>query len=927
MSDDSAVGSGGAGDTLRIGTSEFRWQRGAVVTIGRDSSCDVVLDDPRVSRTHVRIEATDGGTWLLRDAGSRNGVFVSGRRIEGQPLLASTQVLVGAADGVPLSIAVTRPAAQTRAPATGGAAPAPNGISAAASTRLPPADAGRPPTGAHRAPAAPPPAPATPPRSPATPPRSPATPPGGPAAVPAGGLSDAESRRLGQHVSMFVPDREVVRIGRDETNDLVIRDDARASRRHAELLHRPGGQWEVHDLNSANGTFVNGQRISRAVLSDGDLIAVGNHLFNFRGGQLEEFSDADGTSLDAVGVTVIADGGATLLQDVSFSLPSRSVLAVVGPSGAGKTTLLRALTGSLTPSHGQVRFAGRDLHSAYDEFRSRIGSVPQDDLVHPELTPQTELELAARLRLPPDIGAEGRRARVQQVLAELGLTERADLQISKLSGGQRKRVSVGTELLTQPTLLFLDEPTSGLDPGNEKQVMNVLRQLADGGRVVVVVTHATQSLDLVDCVLFLARGGRVAYFGPPADALTYFARNGVPGGYADIFRTLDDPGDVDWSARFRNDPDYDRFVGMAVRQAAVRQGTAAGRPSARAISPVPAQVQIRVLIERQLRIITGDRRTMILLGSQAPAFGLIILFLFGPRTISTNHGPLAALMLWLVVVSATWLGASGTIREIVKELPIYRRERAVGLSMPAYIGSKFIVFGAITVVQSFIVVAIGLGREHLPPLDPQHFVPLLRTYGHRVAPKDFTGLRPYNLGSVLSSQRVEIAIAVALAGLAGTALGLMISALVRKSDQAVFLLPVVLVLEMALSLPMLRLDNSSPLVNEASKIASAEWAMSAAGSTVSLNQVMTPYLWDLSFGEQEIKSIITNTPIKAPPTPEIIKALQADPSWQHTASSWDSSALILVIMIAVLLGIAGYGLRRLDIGRSSRTGRRGSAAG
>jgi ABC transport system ATP-binding/permease protein len=738
--------------------------------------------------------------------------------------------------------------------------------------------------------------------------------------MPAGGLSEAEQRHLGQHVSSFVPQRDVVRIGRDPSNDVEVRDDLRASRRHAELRLR-NGRWEVQDLNSANGTFVNGTRISKAVLSDGDLLAVGNHLFVFRAGQLEEYSAVDGTSLDAIGVTVMA-GSATLLQNVSFSLPSRSMLAVVGPSGAGKSTLLRALTGVLTPSQGQVRFAGRDLHGSYEEFRSRIGSVPQDDLVHPELTPRTELELSAALRLPTDIGRDGRRARVDQVLAELGLTERADLQISKLSGGQRKRVSVGTELLTQPTLLFLDEPTSGLDPGNEKQVMTVLRQLANGGRVVVVVTHATQSLDLADRVLFLARGGRVAYFGPPADALAYFARHGVPGGFADVFRALDDPGDLDWQAIFQGDPDYDRFVGAAVRQAAGR--VSAGRPAGRAVSAVPAAAQFRVLIQRQRRIITGDRKTMILLSVQAPIFGVIIALLYPSHTLSTNSGPFAALLLWLLVISATWLGASGTIREIVKELAIYRRERAVGLSIPAYVGSKFAVFGAITVVQSFIVALIGLSRQTLPPIDSQNFVVLL----HAFRPSIFRGLRPFAVGSVISSQQLEVLIAVALSGLAGTGLGLAISALVRKSDQAVFLLPVVLVIEMALSLPLLKLDNSSPFIQIGSKVVSAGWGLSALGSTVSLNQLLTPYRWALTFGERDVaydlhalQAQVNHRP--APPFPpipvrELNQALSTDPSWQHSGSAWFTAVLVLILMTAVFCAIAVVALRRLDIGRQSR---------
>jgi ABC-type multidrug transport system ATPase subunit len=600
---------------------------------------------------------------------------------------------------------------------------------------------------------------------------------------------------------------------------------------------------------------------------------------------------------------------------------------VVGPSGAGKSTLLRALTGVLIPSGGQVCFAGRDLHSSYEEFRYRIGSVPQDDLVHPELTARAELELAAALRLPPDTGREGRRARVGQVLAELGLTERADLPISKLSGGQRKRVSVGTELLTQPALLFLDEPTSGLDPGNEKQVMGVLRQLADGGRIVVVVTHATQSLDLADRVLFLTRGGRAAYFGPPDGALSFFGRHGVTGGYADIFRALDESGDADWAAIFRGDPDHARYVGQAVARAAVRRGSAVRRPSARTASPVPAAGQFQVLVRRQLKILAGDRRSLLLLTAQPLAFGLIIAAIFQSYTLSTSQGPFASLMLWLLVISATWLGASGTIREIVKELAIFRRERAVGLSVPAYAGSKFAVFGAITVVQSFVVVLIGLIRQSLPPQDSQHFIPRVLVFGPRVAPAAFHGLRPFAAGSFLPSQRLEIAVAVALAGLAGTALGLMISAAVRKSDQAVLLLPVVLVVEMALSLPLLQLHNPNPAVSDLSTITSANWGMSAVGSTVSLDQLLTPYQLDLADGTAEVNGLITTGHPFPPPRSAILSAVRGAAVWRHTSAAWLTAAAIMVIMAAVLLAVAVLLLRRQDIGRAGGTARRAVPAG
>jgi ABC-type multidrug transport system ATPase subunit len=701
-----------------------------------------------------------------------------------------------------------------------------------------------------------------------------------------------------------------VTIGRDAASDIVLADDPRASRRHAELRLGSDGSWILKDVGSHNGTFLNGERISQAFLSDGDIVALGNHLYRFRQGKLEEFSATDDTSLDVARLKVVTEGGTTLLDDVAFSLPSRSVLAIVGPSGAGKTTLLRALNGFSAPTEGGVRFAGRDLYGAYDELRSRIGYVPQDDLVHPQLTIRQELDSAAALRLPPDLGKQGRGARVDRVIDELGLAQRADLRIDKLSGGQRKRASLAIELLTEPALLFLDEPTSGLDPGNEHQVMSVLRELADKGRIVIVVTHATQSLSLVDRVLFLTRGGQVAYYGPPDRALAYFARHGITGGYAEIFRVLEAPEVDDLAARFRSDPDHDRFVDRALRQADVALWvTHGGR--ARPMSPVRPVRQLSVLVRRQLRILRGDKRTLALLAVQAPLFGLIIALLFPAHTMSTTEGPFAALLLWLLVVSATWLGASNSIREIVKELPLYRRERAVGLSISAYLGSKALVFGTITVIQSVVLVLIGFSRQSLPPRDTFNIIPLVQ----QSFPGLLSGLRPLAVGSLLNSQMTEILIAVALAGLAGMALGLAVSARVQRSDQAVLSLPIVLVVQMTLSLPLLQAQNPSPFLKVLGDLTGANWGRKAVASTTSLNQLMTSYLDSLTIGNAEIRQLVG----KPYPTPyireQLMNAAVGTSSWRHAAEPWIFAIFVLLLMMLVFFAAAWYFLRRIDVGR------------
>ncbi|MHB8452900.1 MAG: ATP-binding cassette domain-containing protein, partial [Mycobacteriales bacterium] len=325
----------------------------------------------------------------------------------------------------------------------------------------------------------------------------------------------------------------VVSIGREPGNSIVV-PDLLVSRRHAEF-RRSGAAWEVRDLDSHNGTFVNGQRVTTATVGPLDLVGIGHGLFRVYGDMVEEYTDAGDIAFQARDLVVTVGRGKRLLDGVGLALPPRSLLAVVGPSGAGKSTLLAALTGSRPADAGQVGYAGRDLYSNYEDLRDRIGLVPQQDILHTQLGVRRALLFAAKLRFPADVEDAERARRVDEVIVELGLTGQRDQTIASLSGGQRKRVSVALELLTKPSLLFLDEPTSGLDPGLDKAVMALLRDLADDGRTVVVVTHSVANLDGCDRLLVLAPGGRVAFFGPPGEALAFFGARE----FADVFLSLD----------------------------------------------------------------------------------------------------------------------------------------------------------------------------------------------------------------------------------------------------------------------------------------------------------------------------------------------------------------------------------------------------
>ncbi len=306
-----------------------------------------------------------------------------------------------------------------------------------------------------------------------------------------------------------------VRIGRAADNDLVV-DDLIVSRHHAELRSRPDGTYEIVDLGSHNGTYLNGLRVTAATVGPGDIVGIGHSDFCLVGDMLQEYVDTGEVSLDVQGLTVAVDRGRkTLLDDVSFPVHEDCLLAVVGPSGAGKSTLLGALTGQRPADHGTVLYDGRDLYHDYPELRQRIGLVPQDDILHAQLTVRRALSYAAELRFPQDTAKAERHARVEEVMRELGLDQRADQPVHSLSGGQRKRVSVALELLTKPSLLFLDEPTSGLDPGMDRSVMHMLRGLADDGHTVVVVTHSVLSLDVCDRLLVLAPAARWPTTGRP----------------------------------------------------------------------------------------------------------------------------------------------------------------------------------------------------------------------------------------------------------------------------------------------------------------------------------------------------------------------------------------------------------------------------
>ncbi|WP_164920852.1 ABC transporter ATP-binding protein/permease [Thermosynechococcus vestitus] len=508
-------------------------------------------------------------------------------------------------------------------------------------------------------------------------------------------------------------DRQQVRIGRDPSNDMVL-DHPVVSRFHARLYLQEG-QWYLVDLESANGTFVNNRRLEPrkpVVLPTGALVRIGPYSSVFTPDEtIVPHNDSGNLRLDAIHLSKTTAKGAKLLQDISLSILPREFVAIVGGSGAGKSTLLDALSGFRPATRGTVLVNGYDLYRSFGTYRTQIGYVPQDDIIHRELTVAQALDYAARLRLPADFTDQERQEQVNQVLAELELTAQRHVLVKELSGGQRKRVSIGVELLTRPSLFFLDEATSGLDPGTETQMMRLLRQLADQGRTILLITHATKNVMLCDLVVFLARGGHLAYFGPPDQALSYFDVQD----FDEIYLKIEsEPNPALWQQRYCQSHLYQTYV--VERQRPLNVDTEATRQvqPQRQKATIPRVAPWRqwwILIQRNLAILRQDRAALILMLSLAPILAALDFVLWKPTILDPDQGDAgqAFTMAFVTVLIAVMVGSLATMREIVKELEIYRRERMVGLGLWPYIFSKL----GPAVVLALYQAAIFLGMKFL----------------------------------------------------------------------------------------------------------------------------------------------------------------------------------------------------------------------
>jgi len=616
-------------------------------------------------------------------------------------------------------------------------------------------------------------------------------------------------------------------VGRDPKSGIHM-PGAMVSWAHARIDTVASGHVLV-DLDSTNGTFVNGVRVSGSqLLEEGDTIQIGPAKLVYAAGVLSQVAEAGGVRLDGVHIVrEVGKKGRTkrILDDISLSVLPREFIAIVGTSGAGKSTLMKALSGVARAQGGRVLVNGDDLYDRFDLYRTMVGYVPQDDILHRDLRVGDALRYSAKLRLPPDTTSEEIERRIDRVLEDVEMVAQKDQVISSLSGGQRKRVSIAAELLAEPRLFFLDEPTSGLDPGLEKKMMYTLRRLADAGRTIVLVTHATANISQCDHVCFLSQG-RLAYYGPPAETFGFF---GVTSGdFADVYDRLDD---IDpqvarqqaqrWRETYHRSALYESYV--AGRQRALPQpGARAARATGRAGPRVNPVRQLVVLTRRYFDLVMRDRLLLTVLMIIMPVIGALVVLVSGRNWLigdtvrqidqrltvdliadgtSATYSVVreSQTLLFIMALASVLLGLFASVYEVVKEWSIYERERMVTLRILPYLTSKTIVMGLFALVQSLLfLVVVGLRVDY---------------------PSD---------GVVLPAT-LEIYITLVLGTMAAIQLGLLISAIVPNANTVIYLVFVTLMVQIIFAGVLFDLPGVS---EGTSTLTLTRWSMEALGASI-----------------------------------------------------------------------------------------------
>jgi ABC transport system ATP-binding/permease protein len=650
---------------------------------------------------------------------------------------------------------------------------------------------------------------------------------------------------------------KTISIGRDPSADLEL-DAPTISRRHAAIERDDRGRYSIRDL-STNGVFVNRQKVDGSLLlENGAIVQIGPYTFVLQGDELALVDRGSDIRLDAKNIVLtVKDKNKQrirLLNDISLAIEPGQLVALVGGSGAGKSTLMKALLGIEPKIEGTVYLNGDNLKSNFNIYRTLIGYVPQQDIVHTNLRVKEVLYYAAKLRLPPDINVT---QVVDKTLQQIELVERQNNLVKNLSGGQLKRVSIGVELLADPKLFFLDEPTSGLDPGLDKKMMQLLRKLADEGRTVVLVTHATTNITLCDRLVFLGLGGNLCYFGTPEDSGNFFQLN--DGDFADIYIRLETKEAVaDEAERYRNSQYQKHYIDERLGEITQEKTVAPKKAKSSFFR------QLIILIQRYIQLIVRDPVYLGLALITAP-IGVALMTLAlkdneflikalraaangdSAVAINTERAALARKVLFIFTSASIWVGFASSLQEIVKEAAIYLRERLVNLGLFSYLGSKVLTLGGLAIIQSVLISLVGVLCFKSPEVS----------------------LTPFDVSNPEASDVsipwfVGVFVTTFLTIIASSSLGLMVSASVKNSTQANSALPLLLLPQIIFAGILFDVQKGGVISKFISYLMVSRWSVAAYGTLASVNNLvpvdedLNKTLFRLDMFENSVSNLLTS---------------------------------------------------------------------
>ena len=687
-------------------------------------------------------------------------------------------------------------------------------------------------------------------------------------------------------------------IGREPDNTVVL-NHPQVSAHHA-VLEKVESGYRIIDINSTNHVYVNGDLVTNRMprtdslvtsrtlrkgdlvtsylLRTGDEIRIGPYRLIYTGTELRPYDESGNVRIDALCLKKVGNKNVILLNDISLVIPPRKFVALVGGSGAGKSTLLDALNG-LRPAHeGTVLYNGQNYYHNLAAFSTQLGYVPQDDIVHRDLTVERALYYAARLRLPSDFTEQQIQWRINEVLEDVEMTDRRNLLVSQLSGGQRKRVSIALELLANPGVFFLDEPTSGLDPGLDRKMMLLLRRLADSGRTIILVTHATNNINACDYVCFLAQGGRLAYFGPPNEAKTFFEKIDFAEIYSSLEPSKDHP-DIPQQAEacFLASTDYQRYVAGPLREGQAQQNQkqdeiaaqSKGGKTRKRVKRGNPWSQFLLLATRYLELLKNDRGNLLILLLQAPVIAIILVLTIRSQLgtgvfdankvvqcrtqILTSSGPLTlpqaqkseqincnAVLTFLKndVHGRAFVHKKGGQEQALQDFIL------LGSGAPAQkvlfiMAFATVLFGCINGAREIVKESAIYKRERSVNLGilPYMFskiavLGLLCLFQSAVLVFIVNLGEPLRQGIFLNPI-LETYITLTLTALAGLMVGLAISAIAPNNDRAMSFVPIILIPEVTFSGAIIPIKDWFTQI--LATIFPTRWAMAAMGSSIGLH--------------------------------------------------------------------------------------------